>query len=67
MDLTIYMLGVRDALVASGRMNAVDATATAVNMLKVSNVSEMPGLYAKMSFVSDDVQASLAETIVIYD
>ena len=57
---TIYLLGVRDALIIAG-MDKIDATAAAVRMHKYANLDCVADEYMKMS-IGGDVASALAAT-----
>ena len=57
---TIYLLGVRDALIIAG-MNKIDATAAVVRINKGCNLGSVVGEYLKMP-LSGDSASVLAAT-----
>lgn len=59
---TIYLLGVRDALIIAG-MDKIDATAAVVRMQKHDNLSCIADEYMKIAFSGDSasVLAATAE------
>ena len=61
---TLYLLGVRDALIIAG-MNAIDATAAAVRIHNNCNLGCVANEYVKMS-LSGDSASALAATAELY-
>ena len=61
---TIYLLGVRDALIIAG-MDKIDATAAAVRMQKHGNLSSIADEYMKLAF-SGDSASVLAATAALH-
>lgn len=56
---TIYLLGVRDALIIAG-MNKIDATAAVVRMQKYANLGGVADEYMKLAFSGDSASVLAA-------